>query len=106
MDTTTHYQKIKLQRTTLAEQYPDGVCFLASIANATSGAAGGSVCAASLDVAAKCLTEGTHRIASAGEVADYETLQDNNRKYNLSVERRRDTKPFLFMAPRRQGERV
>jgi hypothetical protein len=87
VDLQAYYSEKRYHLAELQKQFPQGFCHVCSIGNKTSRAVAGSVTAASLEVAARCLTERTHRLATDDEVKGWLALQEENRKASQLVER-------------------
>ena len=80
MKTDEYFSAIKAQRVALDAHYPNGTVYLTAVANRDS------VSEADTDTAARCLVEGTHRLATDDEVAAWQDHQGQNRQMARSTE--------------------
>lgn len=62
---TEYYTKLTAKQAELRKLYPSGSLHIASVNN-------GRVCGASIEVAARCIIEGSHRVTSEVEVQEHE----------------------------------
>lgn len=67
MNPTNYFSAIRQQRAALDSQFSDGACLVTSIRLPGRQCTAGVVCEVSLDIAARLLVEGTHRLASPEE---------------------------------------
>lgn len=71
MDIKEYFADIRKYREQLLSQYPDGEVTLTSLANRAKGTTAGAVVLATIEIAARCLAEQTHRLATKEEIAKY-----------------------------------
>ncbi|HZT32683.1 MAG TPA: hypothetical protein VFA33_22525 [Bryobacteraceae bacterium] len=86
MKTEEYYGAVRQQTAALNERFPQGFCYLCSIANRDRGTVDGSVTEAANDNAARCLVERTHRLATDDEVAEWHGHQQQNAQASQSKE--------------------
>ena len=79
MNPTNYFAAIRQQRTTLDSQFSDGACLVTSIRLPGRQCTAGVVCEVSLDIAARLLVEGTHRLASEEEAHAFHEEQEFKR---------------------------
>jgi guanylate kinase len=101
MNLPDYFARLREHRAALEKQFPDGTLYLTSVQNAEKGTSEGSVAIVSTDVAARCLAESTHRIATDDEISAFKALQADNRTAAQDVGLREDT-PILFLVPPRK----
>ncbi len=88
MDLQAYWAGIRAQRAVLDVQFPEGFCHLCSIANRDRDTVAGNVTVVANDNAARCLAEGTHRIATPQEIDGWKALQEDNRRMSSEWELR------------------
>jgi hypothetical protein len=86
MDLKAYWAGIRQQQAALAAQFPEGFCHLCSVANRDRNTVAGNVTVVAVDNAARCLAEGTHRIATAEDIAGWQARQEDNRRLSSEVE--------------------
>ena len=96
MKTETYYTEIKKHLAVLAEQFPQGHCCLTSVANRDKGTVAGNVTEVATDNAARCIAEGTHRLATDDEVAAWHEHQERNRQQAQSMTYLRDGQRIIW----------
>jgi hypothetical protein len=74
-----YFEAIREQRKQLALQFSDGSCIVTSIRIPGAHSTAGAVCEVTLDIAAKLLVEGSHRLASEQEACAFRATQEMNR---------------------------
>jgi hypothetical protein len=94
------WARVKDRRTRLTEELAEqpwhrGGVFLVSVDNTEKGTTGGVVTTVPLELAAQCLTKGTHRLADEGEVAAYRAGIEATRSLAKDVEVLRKTSYLL-----------
>ncbi len=90
MKTAEYYAEVRKMAARLDEQFPQGFCVLTSVANRDKNTVAGNVTEAANDNAARCLVEGTHRLATEDEVAEWREHQERNRQVAQTTEYLRD----------------
>jgi hypothetical protein len=74
MEARTYYAAIREKQAALSAQFPNGCCAVVSVNPANNGP-----CEVTLNNAARLLVEGSHRLASAGEIEAYNANQELRR---------------------------
>ncbi len=97
MKTAEYYAAVRKQAARLDEQFPQGFCLLTSVDNRDKGTVAGNVTEVANDNAARCLAEGTHRIASAEEIAAWHEHQEFNRQVAQTTEYLRDGQRTIWL---------
>lgn len=96
MKTQAYYAELKKQVAALDEQFPQGFCLLTSVANRDKGTVAGNTCEVANDNAARCLVEGTHRLAAQEEVADWHEHQERNKQVAQTTDYMRDGQRIIW----------
>jgi hypothetical protein len=86
MKTSEYYLGLRKLQAALDEQFTEGYCTLCSVTNLEKNTLAGSVVEASNENAARCIAEGTHRIAAPDEVDAWRQHQELNRQESQSKE--------------------
>lgn len=76
MDMKSFRAKVRETRDTLKDKWP----WLVSVENLEKGSTAGAITQADQDTAARCLVEGTHRLATAEEIEAHQTAEAAARK--------------------------
>jgi hypothetical protein len=97
MDLPAYYRERRTTRLKLLDQFPEGTCYLTSIANRDRGIVPNSVCIADLNTASRCLVENTHRVSTADEIAAFNDHQERNRRISAVQEDRINKQTFVLL---------
>lgn len=88
-----HWDQIKEVRAELVDQFGEfGTIYLMSLKRRAKGVLPGRVCTATVHIAAMCISQDTHRLATPEEIADWQLQQAETRKQILAEKSRTDTK--------------
>ena len=66
----------------LSRQFPDGWCFITSVDTPGKNIKAGAVCSVTVDNAARCIVEGSHRLATDEEARAFRESQTAARAYS------------------------
>jgi hypothetical protein len=88
-----HWDQIKEVRAELADQFGEfGTIYLMSLKRRAKGVLPGRVCTATVHIAAMCISQDTHRLATPEEIAAWKHQDAETRKQILAEKARTDTK--------------
>ncbi len=76
------YQAKNTTKAELFKQNPSGFCLMSSTSSPGRQGLAGRVCEVSIDTAARLITEGTHKLASDTEAAEFRNAQAMARARN------------------------
>jgi hypothetical protein len=74
--TQSYYYSIELKRSELYERFPTGHCRVMSLDNLEHNTTAGNVCEAPIELAAKLITETTHRLCTSEESKAFDAAQE------------------------------
>lgn len=92
MDVRQYWADVRKMRTQLEAEYASGSLHVCSLQSANTSF--GHITAVSVDVAAKLLTDGTHRAATDEEIAAERTAAEARQRHADAVEVRRIPSSF------------
>ena len=81
----------------IATHYPDGVVHIISRHNREKNTTAGAISTASLQLAAECLVNNTHDLASPEQIATFKRDQQERRRQILMTERSKKTEHILVV---------
>ena len=80
MNFAKYYADIREQHAALAAQFPDGICHVVALTARPSAA-----CQVTIEIAAKLLVEGTHKLADDSQVAEFQRDQAMRRAVTTGI---------------------
>lgn len=79
MDFQAYYKNVREKREQLTRTFPSGCCVVLSVYNLAANSQPGGITECDLANAARIITDGTHRLATDKEAADFYSQRDAER---------------------------
>ena len=103
MDVRQYWADVQAKIAEIASHYPDGVVHVISRHNREKNTTAGAVSTASLQLAAECLVNNTHDLASPDQITAYKKEQVEKRR-QIQVHERSKKQEFVMVVDRQEAE--
>ncbi len=103
MDVRQYWADVQAKIAEIATHYPDGVVHVISRHNREKNTTAGAVSTASLQLAAECLVNNTHDLASPDQITTYKRDQVEKRR-QIQLHERSKKQEFVMVVDRNEAE--
>jgi hypothetical protein len=103
MDVRQYWADVTAKIAEIANHYPDGLVHIISRHNREKNTTAGAISTASLQLAAECLVNNTHDLASPEQIATYAKNQIEKRR-QIQLHERSKKQEFVMVVDRQEAE--
>ena len=103
MDVRQYWADVQAKIAEIAGHYPEGVVHIISRHNREKNTTAGAVSTSSLQLAAECLVNNTHDLASPEQIATYKKDQVEKRR-QIQLHERSKKQEFVMVVDRQEAE--
>lgn len=103
MDVKQYWADVQVKVGEIAPSYPEGIVYLISRHNREKNTTAGAVSTAALQLAAECLVNNTHDLATPEQITTYHKGQAEKRR-QIQVHERSKKQEFVMVVDRQEAE--